>query len=88
MQVVILSLGKWSDSKITIRKEKIIIMVSGTMDNLLIEQMVTLDCHRGKRNLSIGVGRCEKGLPLRRSWMVMEGDAGAHISVVAVRSYL
>ena len=87
MQIVILSLGKWSDSKITIRKEKIIIMVSGTMD-LLIEQMVTLDCHRGKRNLSIGVGRCEKGLPLRRSWMVMEGDAGAQISVVSVRSYL
>ena len=37
MQIVILSLGKWSDSKITIRKEKIIIMVSGTMD-LLIEK--------------------------------------------------
>ena len=53
-----------------------------------MRKMVTLDCHRGKRNLSIGVGRCEKGLPLRRSWMVMEGDAGAQISVVSVRSYL
>ena len=27
---------------------------SGTMDNLLIDRMVTLDCHRKKRNLSMG----------------------------------
>ena len=27
---------------------------SGTIDNLLIDQMVTLDCHRKKRNLSMG----------------------------------
>ena len=26
---------------------------SGTMDNLLIDKMVTQDCHRGKRNLSM-----------------------------------
>ena len=26
---------------------------SGTIDNLLIDRMVTLDCHRGKRNLSM-----------------------------------
>ena len=26
---------------------------SGTKDNLLIDKMVTLDCHRGKRNLSM-----------------------------------
>ena len=26
---------------------------SGTTDNLLIDRMVTLDCHRGKRNLSM-----------------------------------
>ena len=26
---------------------------SGTKDNLLIDRMVTLDCHRGKRNLSM-----------------------------------
>ena len=29
---------------------------SGTMDNLLIDRMVTLDCHRGKRNLSMACG--------------------------------
>ena len=27
---------------------------SGTIDNLLIDRMVTLDCHRKKRNLSVG----------------------------------
>ena len=27
---------------------------SGTMDNLLIDRMVTLDCHRKKRNLNMG----------------------------------
>ena len=26
---------------------------SGTMNNLLIDRMVTEDCHRGKRNLSM-----------------------------------
>ena len=26
---------------------------SGTTDNLLIERMVTQDCHRGRRNLSM-----------------------------------
>ena len=27
---------------------------SGTMDNILIDRMVTLECHRNKRNLSMG----------------------------------
>ena len=27
---------------------------SGTVDNLLIDRVVTLDCHRRKRNLSMG----------------------------------
>ena len=33
---------------------------SGTMDNLLVDRMVTQDCHRKKRNLSMGWAYVEK----------------------------
>ena len=35
----------------------------GTIDNLLIDRMVTQHCHRGRRNLSMG-------------WIVANGDHG------------
>ena len=47
---------------------------SGAVDNLLIGQMVTLDCHKRKRNLSMGWVDVKKAYDsIDHGWL--EGDA-------------
>ena len=57
---------------------------SGTIDNLLIDRMVTLDCHRKKRNLSMGWVDVKKAY---RSWLARGDDDNPQVSHLAVQDH-
>ena len=55
---------------------------SGTIDNLLIDRTVTLDCHRRKGNLSMG---WIEGVRLGRPWLVGGDNDPAEILCLVIK---
>ena len=59
---------------------------SGTVDNLLIGRMVTLDCHKRKRNLSMGWVDVQKAWRYR-PWLARGDDAYAQVPHLVVYGF-